>query len=416
MAKRTVLISGASVAGPALAYWLRRYGFAPTIVERASAPRSGGQAIDIRGTARKVVERMGLMERVRQAHTGAQGMYIVDSAGKRVVRMGSDAMNGSGGLIAEIEILRGDLVRILYEATRDDVQYLFDDSITSISEDEQGAHVTFERSAPQIFDLVVGADGLHSNVRRLAFGDEAQFTRDLGCNVAIFGAANDYHLDGWELWHMIPGGRGAPGRSVMLYPVRRNTEVRAMFYCATPAAGVDHHDVAQQKQLVAQAFANDGWEVPRLLKAMRTAPEFYSDRVALAQMKRWSRGRVALLGDAAYCPSPMSGMGTSLALVGAYVLAGELATASPDEYSAAFGRYQEQMLEAVRQAQKFASSAPMTLLPKSRYQMRMVQRVMRLMEHWPFKGMATSGVEKAANAVTLKEYDTRQNATSLSRR
>ena len=177
MAKRTVLISGASVAGPALAYWLRRYGFAPTIVERASAPRSGGQAIDIRGTARQVVERMGLMERVQQAHTGAQGMYIVDSAGKRLVRMGSDAMNGSGGLIAEIEILRGDLVRILYEATCDDVEYLFDESITNISEDEQSTHVTFERSAPRTFDLVIGADGLHSNVRRLAFGDEAQLKK-----------------------------------------------------------------------------------------------------------------------------------------------------------------------------------------------------------------------------------------------
>jgi 2-polyprenyl-6-methoxyphenol hydroxylase-like FAD-dependent oxidoreductase len=189
-----------------------------------------------------------------------------------------------------------------------------------------------------------------------------------------------------------------------------------MFYYATPAAGVERHDVAQQKQLVAQAFANDGWEVPRLLDAMWSAPEFYSDRVALAQMKRWSRGRVTLLGDAAYCPSPMSGMGTSLALVGAYVLAGELATASHDEYTAAFDRYQDQMLEAVRRAQKFASSASMSLLPKSRYQMRMVQRVMRLMEHWPFKGLATSGVEKAANAVTLKEYDALQNATSLSSR
>jgi len=416
MADRNILISGASVAGPALAYWLRRYGFNPTIVERAPAPRSGGQAIDVRGTARQVVERMGLMERIREAHTGAQGMYIVDSAGKRLVRMGSDAMNGSGGLIAEIEILRGDLVRLLYEATRDDVEYIFDDSITSIAEDEQGARVTFERSAPRTFDLVIGADGLHSNVRRLAFGDEARFTRNLGCNVAVFGAANDYHLDGWELWHMIPGDRHGPGRSVLLYPVRRNTEARAMFYYPTPSVPLDRHDVAQQKRLVAQAFANDGWELPRLLNAMQTAPEFYSDQVALVQMDRWSRGRVALLGDAAYSPSPMSGMGTSLALVGAYVLAGELATVAPDDYAIAFGRYQEQLVEAVKRAQKFASSAPMSLLPKSRYQMRMIHQVMRLMEHWPFKGLATSGVEKAANAVTLKEYDALQDATSLSRR
>jgi len=189
-----------------------------------------------------------------------------------------------------------------------------------------------------------------------------------------------------------------------------------MFYYPTPRVPLDRHDVAQQKRLVAQAFANDGWELPRLLNAMQTASEFYSDRVALVQMDRWSRGRVALLGDAAYCPSPMSGMGTSLALVGAYVLAGQLATGAPDDYALAFGRYQEQLVEAVKRAQKFASDGAMTLLPKSRYRMRMIQRVMRLMEHWPFKGLATSGVEKAANAVTLKEYDALQDATSLSRR
>ncbi len=407
MANRTILISGASVAGPALAYWLRRYGVHPTLVERAPAPRSGGQAIDLRGRAREVVEHMGLMESIRQAHTGAQGMYIVDSAGKRLVRMGSDAMNGSGGLIAEIEILRGDLVQILYEATRNDVEYIFGDSITSITEGDQGVQVTFERSAPRTFDLVVGADGLHSTVRRLAFGDESQCIRDLGCNVAIFSTANDYHLHDWELWYTMPGNRRAPGKSVFLYPVRQNTEVRAMFYYAAPNASFDRHDIARQKQLVADAFANEGWEIPRLLDAMRTACEFYSDQVALVQLDRWSRGRVALLGDAAYCPSPMSGMGTSLALVGAYVLAGELAATAGDGYTAAFASYQQEMREAVKRAQKFASYAPMSLVPTSRYQMQMVHRVMRLMTHWPFKRLATSGVEKAANAVTLKDYRAR---------
>ena len=414
MANRNILISGASVAGPAVAYWLRRYGFNPTIVERAPAPRSGGQAIDLRGTARQVVERMGLMNDIRQAHTGTHGMHVVNNAGKRLVSMGADAMNGSGGLIAEIEILRGDLVRILYEATRNDVEYIFDDSITSLTEDDQGVQVTFERSAPRVFDLVVGADGLHSNARRLAFGDEAAFTRDLGCYVAIFSAANEYRLTGWELWYTIPGNHRMSGKSALLYPVRHNMEVRAMFYFTAPNVRFDRHDISQQKQLVAQAFANEGWEVPRLLNAMRTSPEFYSDQVALVQMDRWSRGRVVLLGDAAYCPSPMSGMGTSLALVGAYVLAGELAATAGDGYTAAFASYQQEMLEAVKRAQKFAKDAHMSLLPKSRFQMRMVHLVMRLMSHWPFKGLATSGVEKAANAVTLKEYRAPQNATPMS--
>src|SRR6185437_4036759 len=195
MAQRAVLISGASVAGPALAYWLRRYGFRPTIVERSPALRSGGQAIDLRGSARMVVERMGLLEDIRQAHTGTRGMSVVNSAGKRMASMASDLMDGSGGLVAEIEILRGDLVRILYEATHDEVEYLFDDSITSISQGDAGAQVTFERGAPRRFDIVIGADGLHSNVRRLAFGEESRFIQDMGCYVAIFETANVFDLD-----------------------------------------------------------------------------------------------------------------------------------------------------------------------------------------------------------------------------
>jgi 2-polyprenyl-6-methoxyphenol hydroxylase-like FAD-dependent oxidoreductase len=414
MANRNILISGASVAGPALAFWLRRYGFNPTVVERAPAPRSGGQAVDLRGTARHVVERMGVMQSIRQAHTGARGTYVVNSAGKRLVTMGADAMNGSGGMIAEIEILRGDLVRILYEATRNDVEYIFDDSITGMTEDGRGVQVTFEQSSPRTFDLVVGADGLHANVRGLAFGNESMFVRDLGCFVANFSTSNDYHLDGWELMYNIPGERRAPGKTVLLYPVRQNREVRATLFFAAPNVRFDRHDSAQQKQLVAHAFANEGWEVPRLLAAMQTSPEFYCDQVALVHLDRWSRGRVVLLGDAAYCPSPMSGMGTSLALVGAYVLAGELAAATGERYTAAFASYQQQLLEAVKRAQKFASSAHMTLLPKSGYQTWVVHQVMRLMSRWPFKGLATSGAGKAADAVILKDYSAPQRATPTS--
>ena len=404
MAEREVLISGASIAGPALAYWLRRYGFRPTLVEQASAPRSGGQAIDLRGTARIVVERMGLLESIRQAHTGTRGMSVVNSAGKRLASMESDLMDGSGGLIAEIEILRGDLVHILYEATRNEVEYIFDNSIASISQDDASARVTFERGAPRRFDLVIGADGLHSNVRKLAFGEESRFTRDLGCYVAIFDTANLYHLDGWELFYNMPGSRRAPGKSVGVYPVRGNRDVSAMFYFSAPQLGIDRHDVAGQKQLLARTYAGEGWEVPRLIEAMWAAPTFYFDRVAMTWMDRWSNGRVALLGDAAYCPSPLSGMGTSLAMVGAYVLAGELATAG-DDYAAAFSSYQRQLSGAVAQAQKFARSAHHFLLPTSRTLLWINNQAMRLLPYLP-KGLISSGVEKAANAIALKNYAT----------
>jgi 2-polyprenyl-6-methoxyphenol hydroxylase-like FAD-dependent oxidoreductase len=232
--------------------------------------------------------------------------------------------------------------------------------------------------------------------------------------VAIFGCANEFGLNDWELMYNIPGRHHMPGKTVMLYPARQNREARATFFFAAPNSRLDRHDSAQQKQLVAAAFAGEGWEIPHLLDAMWAAPDFYCDQVAQVQMDHWARGRVALLGDAAYCPSPMAGMGTSLALVGAYTLAGELAASAGDGYSAAFVSYQQQMQEAVQRAQKFASSAHMTLLPTSGYQMWMVHQVMRMMSHWPFKGLATSDVDKAANAVALKDYAALEHAAPLS--
>lgn len=391
----TVLISGASIAGPALAHWLRHHGLTPTVVERAPAPRPGGQAVDIRGTAREVVARMGVLDEIRAAHTGARGMAFVNAEGKRTSTMAADTMGDSGGAIAEIEVLRGDLVRILHDRTADDGEYLFDDTITSLTETPDGVEVTFEKSPSRTFDLVVGADGLHSKVRSLAFGPEEDFTRDMGAYTAIFSTTQAEDLDGWMLLHTVPG------RAAGIYPTP-DGRAKAMFTFKSPVIPHDRHDDAFQRDLIARTYADDRWEVPRLLQDLRTADDFYFDRLCQVRLDSWSRGRVALLGDAAFCASPLAGNGTSMALVGAYLLAGELATA-PD-HRTALRRYEQRMREYVEKCQKFALGGVDGLLPKSRMFIRMRDLTLRIVPHLPGGAKIFGDLQKIANTVTLPDY------------
>jgi 2-polyprenyl-6-methoxyphenol hydroxylase-like FAD-dependent oxidoreductase len=396
MKKTSVLISGASIAGPALAYWLRQYGFSVTVVERAPAPRTGGQAIDIRGAGREAAKRMGLLDQIRAAHTGVRGMAFINEAGRHMSRMPSDLLGHSGGVVAEIEILRRDLVQILYQASRDGVEYLFADSIAEMGEHNDGIMVTFERSGTRKFDIVVGADGLHSRVRALAFGSEADFVRDLGYYTAIFTAPRRVDLDGWFVFHPAP-----PGRMAGLYPVRGSDQARAMFFFTSSKLEYDRHNEDEQKQLLADVFAGVGWEVPRLLDAMWQAPDFYFDRTSRVDIDNWSKGRSVLLGDAAHCGSV--GMGTSMALVGAYVLAGELAASSGD-HRAAFARYQAEMLGYVRENLKPMPGGVNGFLPRTRRAVWLRNQMIRVLPHLPMKERMTGSMQRAASAITLKDY------------
>jgi 2-polyprenyl-6-methoxyphenol hydroxylase-like FAD-dependent oxidoreductase len=348
MKSTSVLVSGASIAGPALAYWLARYGFEVTVVEKAPALRPGGQAVDFKGeTHRTVLSRMGILDDVRAAQTGGQDGRVVDAAG-RTLAVVPKAFSGG-----EIEIVRGDLARLLHERTTATTTYVFGDSITSLTETATGVDVTFERAAPRTFDLVVGADGLHSNVRRLAFGPEKDYVRDLGYYYALA----DVDVTGEPELYNEPGRMAATG----------GAKAPAFFVFASEPLAHDRDDVAQQKQLVIDAYRGGAWRIPELVAGIPDAHEFYLDSISRVTMDRYTRGRVALLGDAAY-GNTLGGFGTGLAIVGAYVLAGELFRAHGD-HTVAYARYEAAFRRYAQVSQKV--DAGRILAPRTRLGMRL---------------------------------------------
>jgi 2-polyprenyl-6-methoxyphenol hydroxylase-like FAD-dependent oxidoreductase len=398
---RTVLISGAGIAGLSLAYWLRHYGFHPTLVERAPALRSGGQAVDIRGTAREAVTRMGIMDTVRAHHTGTHGIAWLNEKGERVSTMTGDAFGDSGGIVAEIEILRGDLVRILHETAGTDVEIIYDNVITNITEDAEGVRVMFDKTPPRSFDLVVGADGLRSGVRALTFGKDQELVQDLGYYTSYFPARTTLDLQGWEVMYNLPAGNGVNGRVVLLYPLGNTGEVRALFGFVTPDTTHDRQDVQTQKNLLADVFAGAAWEIPALLEQLRQTDDLYFARVCKISIDRWHRDRTVLLGDSAFGGS--LGMGTSMALVGAYVLAGELATANGD-HQTALAQYDKEMRAYVTANMKHPPGGANGFAPRTRRGIWMRNQFMRVLPHLPGSGTMLGGIQKAANSITLKPY------------
>ncbi|MFC8825132.1 FAD-dependent monooxygenase [Streptomyces sp. NPDC057137] len=356
-ANRKVLISGASIAGPALAYWLDRYGVEVTVVEKAPVVRGGGYAIDIRGTARDAVDRMGLLERLREAHVDSQLITFLDTDGTTIAGIRPEAVTGgTEGL--DLEVRRGDLADALVTPIRDSVEFLFNDSIATL--DDRGDHVdvVFDSGTRRTFDLVIGADGLHSNTRRLVFGPEEQFHRYMGYTFAGFTLDNDFGLahEG-VLWN-------APGRAAVLYAHEPDDRLHGFLNFAQQEPPFEaFRDPEAQRDLVASQFPEQIWHIPRLVAAMREADDLFFDVVSQIHMPTWSRGRVALVGDAAYATSFMSGQGSSVSLVGAYILAGELASRA--DHAEAFAAYERTSRDFVEQNQALVTTGGTVVAPRT---------------------------------------------------
>jgi 2-polyprenyl-6-methoxyphenol hydroxylase-like FAD-dependent oxidoreductase len=401
MPNTDVLISGASIAGPALAYWLHRGGFRTTVVERAPALRPGGQAVDLRGAGRTVISRMGLMDQARAVSLHQRGMAMIKSSGRIAARMPVDSFGGEG-MVSEIEILRGDLGQVMYDATLPDTEYIFDDTITALDQDDSGVTVSFEKTAPRRFGFVVGADGLHSVTRALAFGPETDCLRPLDCYTAWFTASGDVvtdlDLDNWYLMYNAPGGLVASAR-----PGRLPGEAKAGLSFRTPGFSYNRRDIAGQQDAIAQRFAGAGWKVEPLLASMRKASDFFFDSMAQVHLDHWTRGRVALVGDAGYCATPLTGLGTSLALVGAYVLAGELVAAEGD-HQVAFPRYEQLMRPYITRAQELPPGGAAGFAPSSAFGIWSRNLSMRWMSRWPLRPLLAGQFAKAGD-ITLPDYE-----------
>jgi 2-polyprenyl-6-methoxyphenol hydroxylase-like FAD-dependent oxidoreductase len=399
MPEPSVLISGAGIAGPALAYWLSKSGYRVTIVELADGIRPGGQTVDLRGAGGDVVQRMGLISQMRERSLDQRGVAWIKADGSRRAQMSVTAFHGNG-LVSKLEILRGDLVDVLYEETKESTEYRFNTRIEDISQEDGVVEATLTDGTTLSADLIVGADGPHSSVRRLAFGPEEQFVKPLGGYNAWFTAPDTVGLDGWYLMYQ------APGLNASMRPSHDPSLCKAGLAFRSEPVAYDRRNADEQRALLAKYFAGADWQCDALLSAAAEADDFYFDSFAQVHMPTISEGRVTLVGDAGYCASPLSGMGTSLALVGAYVLAGELGAADCLEAQGiptALTRYEDVMRPYIARCQDLPNGID-GYLPKSASDIAITAQVMKWMQRWPFRSFAEKKWFTTADAIDLPDY------------
>jgi 2-polyprenyl-6-methoxyphenol hydroxylase-like FAD-dependent oxidoreductase len=362
-----ILVSGAGIAGLSAGINLAGAGHDVTIVERANHLRVNGSPIDIRGDAIGVAAAMGLLDSIR-AHrvTMTERAKFVDSDGEVLAEVHTADMDDSAD---DVEIPREDLTNILREALDHSTRLVFGESIVEIVDDGTGVDVGFVSGGRHRYDLVVGADGMHSNTRRLVFGPEAQFLRHLGMYVGLADLPGYAAADRDNPMYNYPGH--------MVGIAAFNDKALAVFQWRSPWIDYDYHDVAAQKQILDDAFAgHDEWKIPELLRTAHADPEFYFDSVSQIHMPRWHSGRVVLVGDAAHCASPVTGRGTSLALTGTYLLAQALLD-HPDDHLAAFEDYERRQRAVVELALTTAAPGGERVVPATQEALDERNRLLR---------------------------------------
>ncbi|KHJ32822.1 putative monooxygenase fad-binding protein [Erysiphe necator] len=362
MAPLSVLISGSGIAGPVCAYWLHRLSsglIRTTILERNGELRKAGQQIDIRGTGVSVIQRMGVEAEIRSKTTREEGLRIIDGDGKQVAEF--PAKTGEFSFVSDIEILRERLVKIFYDKTKDKTKYIFGNHITDLKQDDEKATVLLANGETRDYDLILGADGMWSKTRKLAFPEIKDPLKHLGQYISYFTIPYESEDGIHSQWYNAEGGR-----SILIRPDNHGCTRAFLSIMSPQLAGYRQLSITDQKAMMREYFLDAGWQAKRIIKGMEKSDDFYMQEIAQVKMPHYSRGRVALLGDAGYCPSPISGMGTTVAIVGAYILAGEIFRAGPD-YRKAFQNYEEIMRPYVAKAQNLIPGAPAITCPQTKW-------------------------------------------------
>jgi len=345
---KNVLVSGASIAGISTAWWLNKLGYRVTVVELAAAPRTGGAAINIQGEALASARRMGILEQLKVHRLNLERLEFKNAADETegAVDMQPGNPQPADGEVSEIEIERVALMEILVNALHNEVEFLFDNRITALAEAADAMQVTFQHGAPRTFDLVFGCDGMHSGVRQLWFGHGAEYAHFL-----------EHYFSLTIVDHLLIAPNTAqlysvPGKGIMLNAYKGKTDIVFWFFAAQEIP-YDHRDAGQQRRLVAAQFAGQGWRSDELLAEMKGAGISYFDKFCQIRMPDWTKGRVALVGDAAYCASPAAGIGASLSMMGAAAVADALEKHDGD-FAAAFAAYDQGLRPFVEETQAMA--------------------------------------------------------------